>query len=125
MGIFGAIIGNVSKVKQEKAEKEFSELLIPGESLQQAYKLFRDLTVFTNKRLIMVDKQGLTGKKKQYTSIPYGQIVKFSKETAGRFDLDAEIKLWVKSEPEPIKLEFRKDESVHEVYRVISQYVLG
>lgn len=119
MGLFSAILGNASEVDASKLEKEFSDLLIDGESIQHAYKLFRDLIVFTNFHLFLVDKQGMTGKKREYTCVPYKAIDYFSKETAGHFDLDAEIKIWIKSRKEPIVLEFRKDAHIHDVFKVL------
>ena len=68
--------------------------------------------VFTNMRLILVDKQGLTGKKVDYQSIPYKSIVRFSKESTGLFDLDAELKLWLSGMSEPIIKEFSKKANV-------------
>ena len=124
MGLISALLGNVSEVDGGKLEREFEVLLVDGERIERAYKLFRDLTVFTNKRLIMVDKQGWTGKKKQVTSIPYKNITLFSKESSGHFDMDAEIKIWVRGMPAPIAIEFRKDRSVHEVYRVLSAFAM-
>jgi hypothetical protein len=125
MGLLGALLGNASEVDASKLEKEFSTLLIEGESIQHAYKLFRDLIVFTDYRLFLVDKQGMSGKKSHYTSVPYKSIDYFSKETAGHFDLDAEIKIWIKSRQEPIVLEFRKDAHIHDVFKVLSQYALA
>ena len=124
MSIISGILGNASEIDAKKLESEFMAILAPGEVIEKAYKLIRDLVVFTNKRLIMVDKQGFTGKKKQYTSIPYRSIVRFSKESAGHFDLDAEIKLWLSGSSEPIQIEFRKDKNIHEVYQVLSTQVL-
>lgn len=124
MGLFDNLLGNASEVNTERLESEFATLLIRGEQIEHAYRLFRDLIVFTNKRLIMVDKQGLTGKKVEFVSIPYGSITKFSKESAGRFDVDAEIKVWVRGDPGPLGFEFRKDKSVDDVYRVLSAYIL-
>jgi hypothetical protein len=125
IGLFSAILRNASEVDASKLEKEFSDLLIDGETIQHAYKLFRDLIVFTNFRLFLVDKQGMTGKKREYTCVPYKSIDYFSKETAGHFDLDAEIKIWIKSRKEPIVLEFRKDAHIHDVFKVLSYYALA
>jgi hypothetical protein len=125
IGLLSAILGNASEVDASKLEKEFSDLLIEGETIQHAYKLFRDLIVFTNYRLFLVDKQGMTGKKREYTCVPYKSIDYFSKETAGHFDLDAEIKIWIKSRKEPIVLEFRKDAHIHDVFKVLSYYALA
>ena len=81
--------------------------------------------VFTNKRLILVDKQGITGSKVDYQSIPYSSITKFSKESAGLLDLDAELKIWVRGESLPIKKQFGKDNNINEVYVILSQHILG
>lgn len=124
MGLFDNLFGNASEVNAERLESEFATLLISGEQIEHAYRLFRDLIVFTNKRLIMTDKQGLTGKKVEFVSIPYGSITKFCKESAGRFDVDAEIKVWVRGDQGPLGFEFRKDKSVDDVYRVLSAYIL-
>lgn len=66
-------------------------MLAPSEKVEHAYKLIRDLIVFTDKRLLLIDKQGMTGKKVEYHSIPYKSVVHLSIETAGTFDLDAEL----------------------------------
>lgn len=125
MSIFNALIGNASEINQEKLAQEFSTILVDGEQIESAFKLVRDLIVFTNKRLVLVDKQGLTGKKVAYVSIPYRNITKFAKESQGTFDLDAEIKVWVRSDHSPINLEFRKDKNVNRIYQILSSYVLG
>ncbi len=124
MGLFDTLLGNASEVDTGRLESEFATLLVDGERVEHAYRLFRDLIVFTNKRLITMDKQGLTGKKKEFLSIPYSSVTKFSKEGAGRFDMDAEIKVWVRGDAEPLGFEFRKDKNVDDVYRVLSAYIL-
>ena len=106
-------------------EEEFATILVGNERIEKAYRLVRDLVVFTNKRLVMVDKQGFSGKKKQYTSIPYRSIVRFSKESQGHFDMDAEIKIWLSSTDQPLSIEFQKDKNVHDVYQVLSAQVLS
>lgn len=97
MGIFNAILGNASEVSIENIAKEFEPILIDGEAIEKAYKVIKDMFIFTNKRLILVEKQ-LVGTKVNYMSIPYSNIIKFSKESAGIMDLDAELKIWVKDE---------------------------
>lgn len=124
MGLFNAIMGNASEVSIDKIRDEFQPMLISGETIEKAYKLIRDMFVFTNKRLILVDKQGITGSKVDYVSIPYSSITKFSKESAGLLDLDAELKIWVRGESMPIKKQFGKDNNINEVYQLISQYIL-
>jgi len=124
MGIFNAILGNASEVNIENVSKEFEPILIPGESIEKAFKMVKDMFIFTNKRLILVEKQ-LVGSKVDYLSIPYANIQKFSKESAGILDLDAELKIWLKSEDQPIKKQFGKGgNNINEVYRILSQHIL-
>jgi len=80
--------------------------------------------IFTNKRLILVDKQGLTGKKIEYHSIPYKSITHFSIETAGNFDLDAELKIWVSGTPGAIEKKFNKTLNIYQLQSVLATYVL-
>ncbi|HEX8270507.1 MAG TPA: PH domain-containing protein [Flavobacterium sp.] len=124
MGIFNAIMGNASEVSITEVAKEFQPLLIEGETIEKAFKLIRDMFVFTNKRLILAEKQ-LVGTKVDYMSIPYSNIIKFSKESAGIMDLDAELKIWIKDESMPIKKQFGKgSNNINEVYQIISRHVL-
>ena len=124
MGLLSGLLGNASEISGDKLEKLLDQLLAEGEAVQKAYQLLRDVFVFTDKRLILVDKQGVTGRKAEILTIPYSKITKFSKESAGLFDLDAELKIWVGSDPEPIIKEFRRTVNINEVYGVLSQYVL-
>ncbi|MGD1704429.1 PH domain-containing protein [Dapis sp. BLCC M229] len=126
MGLISGLLGNASElnVDSKKLDKLFNEILVDGEKIEKAYQIIRDMFVFTNKRLILVDKQGVTGHKIEFLSIPYSKITKFSKESAGHFDLDAELKIWVGSESEPISHEFNRSVNINEVYAVLSKYVL-
>ena len=124
MGLFNAIMGNASEVDINKITGEFQPMLVEGEIIEKAFKLIRDMFVFTNKRLILVDKQGLTGSKVDYISIPYTSITKFSKESAGLLDLDAELKIWVRGESVPVKKQFGKDNNINEVYLILSRHIL-
>ncbi|MFD2045304.1 PH domain-containing protein [Ornithinibacillus salinisoli] len=125
MGLFDGMMGNASEVDTKTAEKELKELLSNSENVEHAYKLIRDLFVFTNKRLILVDKQGVTGKKVEYHSIPYKNITHFSIETAGTFDLDAELKIWVSGNSTPIEKTFNKQLNIYKVQSVLADYVCG
>ena len=124
MGLISGLFGNASEVDAEQVENEFDEILIGGESIERAFKVIRDLIVFTNKRIVFVDKQGVSGKKTEYLSIPYRSVVRFSKESAGHFDLDCELKIWVSSQKDPIVKEFKSDENIHNVYRLLSEMTL-
>jgi hypothetical protein len=125
MGLFSAILGNAGAVAQETLKKEYGKLLTEGEEIELGFKLIRDTFIFTTKRLILIDKQGLTGSKTEYKSITYKSISRFSVETAGTFDLDAELKIWISSEAQPsIKKQFNKSVDVYEVQKVLAGYVL-
>lgn len=124
MGLFSGLIGNASEVDDADLEKVLVNTLIEGEQVEKAYKVVRDMFIFTNKRLILIDKQGMTGSKIEMISIAYSKITKFSKESAGHFDLEAELKIWVGSDPTPISKDFKAGDNINDVYRIISQYSL-
>ena len=124
MGLLSGLMGDASEVDAAKAQAEFAKILAPGETIEKAYQLIRDMFLFSDKRLIFVDKQGMTGSKIEYVSIPYRSITRFSVETAGTFDLDAELKIWVSGNPTPIGVTFNKKLSIYEVQSVLASYVL-
>lgn len=126
MGLFNGLLGNASKMNIDVAQKELQDVLMPEEKVDLAFKLVRDLLVFTEKRLIIVDKQGMTGKKVEYKSIPYRSISRFSVETSGHFDLDAELKIWISSAELPAEsLQFRSDDSIVAIQKALAQAVLN
>lgn len=125
MGLFSALLGNAGAVSNEELLKNYASLLIEGEEIELGFKLIRDTFIFTSKRLILIDKQGLTGNKTAYTSISYKSISRFSVETAGTFELDAELKIWVSSEQNPsITKQFNKSVNVYDVQKVLAYHVL-
>ncbi|GIP44704.1 hypothetical protein J45TS6_31630 [Paenibacillus sp. J45TS6] len=125
MGFFDGLLGNASQVNLNEIQKEFAPLLAPNEQIERAYKLIRDMFIFTNKRLIIVDKQGLTGRKVEYHSIPYKSISHYSIETAGHFDMEAELKIYISSSTVPIQKNFNKSTNIYEVQSVLSYYILN
>lgn len=124
MGLIDGLLGNASKIEPEKVQQEFAQILTPGERVEHAYQLIRDTFVFTNLRLVFVNKQGLTGSKLSYMTIPYSKITRFSIETAGHFDLEAELRIWLTGAHEPLALTFNRKLSIYEVQSVLAQYVL-
>ena len=124
MGLLDGVLGNASKIEPAEIQQEFGKILAPNERIEHVYQLIRDYFVFTDKRFILVDKQGLTGSKVEYHSIPYKSITHFSIETAGTFDLDAELKIWISSTAAPIQKQFNKKLSIYEVQSVLASYVL-
>lgn len=99
-----------------------------NEKICFAVKTIRDVAIFTDKRILVVDKQGITGKKTEYYTIPFKNIVTYAIETAGKFDFDSEIKL-VLSGGVQIELNFMKDKNMDElllkVYNLINNYIIG
>lgn len=124
MSLLNMILGNVSEIDAESLERDFAPLLCDGEKIERAYKLIRDKWVFTNKRLILQNIQGVTGKKVEYHSIPYRSIVHYSIESAGTFDMDAELKIWVRGLDAPIVQNFGRDSNLRELQQVLANYVL-
>ena len=113
----------LKKVKNEEFGKIIDDFLIDGECVIGAYKSVRDGVVFTNKRIITINIQGITGKKQDYTSIPYNKISTFSLETAGLLDLDAELELYM-SGVGRLKFEFTGNTDVKEICKTISRFAL-
>lgn len=99
------------------------KMLIEGESLFGVFRSIRDMVIFTNKRIISINVQGITGKKKDYTSLPYSKVQAFSIETAGTFDLDCELDLWF-SGMGKIRFEFVGQFDICGFNRLISSYIL-
>ena len=125
MGIFNKILGNASEVSSEKLNEKFGRLLIENEEIELGFQLFRDTFMFTNRRLILIDVQGFTGNKAEYKSFPYKSISWFSLETAGTFDLDAELKIWISSETMPsVSKRFNKSIDVYEVQKYLASKVM-
>ena len=119
------LAGHATSSNVQEAQETYGEMLVTGERVLAAYKWVRDEVVLTSHRIIYQDVQGLTGKKKSFLSIPYESIHKFSKESAGWLDWDAELRIWVRGEAEPIKWEFRKDEAVNILFSILSEKVLN
>ncbi|MEW2636000.1 PH domain-containing protein [Streptomyces sp. NPDC048389] len=118
-----ALFGNAHTVDPGQAQHEYARLLGQGERVQAAYVLIRDTILFTDRRLVLVDKQGITGRKVEYHSVPYRSITHFSVETAGTFDLDAELRIWISGTPAPIQKTFTKGVDIYEVQAILTQFV--
>ena len=123
MGLFNSILGNASQVNIDEIKAQFENVLVENENIEAAFSLFRDKMVFTNKRIIFLDKQNVTGSKKEYLSVPYHAISVFSVESAGTFDADAEIKLWVK-ELGQITKKVGKGTDTLQIQKILASYIL-
>ena len=125
MGFFNKLMGNASEVSSEKLNEKYGRLLIENETIELGFKLLRDTFIFTNKRLILIDVQGITGSKVEYLSLPYKSISRISLETAGTFDLDAELKIWISSENTPsVSKKFNKSIDVYEVQKYLANKIM-
>ena len=124
MGIFSGLIGNAAETDINDVKKDYENLLGKNEQVIQAYKWVRDLLIFTDYRLILVDIQGATGKKVDYHSIPYKSIRHFAVESTGHFDLEAELKIWVAGlGADPLVYTFSQDADVYRVQALLAECV--
>lgn len=124
MGLFSGDTKNTTGMDTKKFYTEFGQLLVDGEIIEAVFVVARDTLLFTNKRLILVEIQGVSGRQIEYLSVPYFRIMKFSVQTGGSFDLNAELKLWIGSDTIPIEKNFNKDLNVYEVQKVLASHVL-
>lgn len=106
-----------------EAAKDILPLLVPGEDVVGVYKAMRDYVVFTTKRIIAVNVQGMTGKKKDFTSLPYSKVQVFSIETAGVLDMDSELELWF-SGLGLVKFDFSGASDIVRIGQLISSAIL-
>jgi hypothetical protein len=113
----------LGEVSNKDGESMVGELLIDGETIQSSFKGVRDMVVFTNKRLIVVNVQGITGKKRDYSSLPYSKIQAFSVDSAGVLDRDAELELYF-SGLGKVRLEFNARFDVKAFNRFLGAYIL-
>lgn len=118
------LFGNATEVNAKELQKDLEATIVDGETVVKAFRILRDLFIFTDKRLILIDKQGLTGKKAEYHSIPYKSISHFSVETAGTFDMDAEMKIYISGNPTPIQREFKRGTDIVGVQKVLAGFIL-
>ncbi len=110
-------------VQNQQYLEWISPMFVDGEQVMGMYQSIRDGVVFTNKRIITINVQGVTGKKKDFTSLPYSKIQAYSVETAGVLDLDSELDLWF-SGLGHVRFEFVNRCNVSEICRIISNFVL-
>jgi len=123
MGLLSALLGNAAEADVTEIESQLEQILADDEQVERAFRLVRDLLIFTNRRFILVDRQGVTGRKTTYHSIPYRGITNFAVETAGHFDLESELKIWISGNAEPIQRTFTRGSSILEVQKALATYV--
>jgi PH (Pleckstrin Homology) domain-containing protein len=124
MGIMSGITGNAGPMDPGAAASEFARLLSNGEHVYAAFDFVRDAMLFTNGRLIMVDKQGISGRKVEYLSIPYRSILYFSVTSEGHLLAEARMNIWVDGMKDPIEKEFNNRVDIYQVQGILSAFVV-
>lgn len=117
------LLGLASEVSPEEVKNQFGAILLDDEEVQIGFRVFRDIFVFTDRRLLLVDKQGLTGRKVEYHTIPYSSITHFSTETAGTLDMDAELKIWIKDMEKPLHKELKKGVNIVGLQKTLAHFI--
>lgn len=123
MGIFNTLLGNATSVDVQDIVYKLKDIFYEGEEVCYAFSYVRDMFLFTSGRLIFIDKQGVTGKKTEFYSIPYKSISRFSIETTGHLDDDSEIKIWINGVAEPIVKQLSGNKNLEEVQKVMAKVI--
>jgi hypothetical protein len=121
MGLFNGFLSQPAEVSLKQISLEFGLILVEGEFVEKAYKVERDKLILTNKRLLIISET--RNSQLEYMTIPYCNIRKFSKESKRMMKDDAELKIWLKEEPLPIKRTFKNGEGVNEIYLILSKHI--
>ena len=114
---------NLKPVDNSTYASAIQPMFVSGEEIIASFRTIRDGVVFTTKRIFAINIQGITGKKVDYTSLPYSKIQAFSVETAGMIDLDSELELWF-SGLGKVKFDFVSQADVSKICKMISERVL-
>lgn len=124
MSLFQQILGNATEITIDDANAKIGPLLVANEQVIAGYKTVRDMVIFTSERIVMIDVQGITGRKESVTSVPFSSVKWYSMENAGTFDLDSEIKVGVQGMALPLSLKFGKGAELSKIYQLFSTYIL-
>ncbi len=116
---------NLKPIPNEQVRAEVHNLFISGEEVECAFQTIRDQLVFTNKRIIAIDVQGITGKRKSYSTMPYSKIQYFSIQTPGLIEIFPDSELYLMfTNGFTAKFEFKGNVDIGKIGRMISEYVL-
>ncbi|MCW6679446.1 PH domain-containing protein [Anaerococcus sp. NML200574] len=114
---------NLKEIDSSKVRSELLDFFVDGEEIISAFETIRDQVVFSNKRILVVNVQGITGKKRAYISYPYSKIQYFGVETAGVLDIDSELFLAF-NDGKSLSFDFKTSVDIVSISKVISSYVL-
>lgn len=114
---------NLKEIRLQDVRPEVPSLMVPGEQMVMAFQTVRDQVIFTDKRIFVVNVQGLTGKKISYFSYPYSKIQYFGIETAGVLDIDSEI-IFAFSNGARLQFDFKSRVDIHRISAMVSGYIL-
>lgn len=114
---------NLKQIDLSKVRKEVLDFLVGGEDMVQAFETIRDQVIFTTKRILVVNVQGITGKKRSYISYPYSKVQYFGIETAGVLDIDSELILAF-NDGSKLSFDFRSNVDIIKISKCIAQFVL-
>ncbi len=118
-------VWNLKPIAVSAIRNEVRELLIDGEDAVMAFKTMRDQLIFTNRRIIAIDVQGLTGRRKAFTSLPYSKVQYFSVQTPGFAELFPDSELFLMfNNGFTATFEFRECVDIGKIGRMISEFVL-
>jgi hypothetical protein len=120
MGFFSS-----TEIEPEDVQRDWAQALLPGEHVLAAFRSVRDVAFLTNYRFALVDVQGLTGRKVEIMTVPYRSITRYSVETAGTFDMDADLRIWVSGDPDPIEVKVGRRSNVAQVQQILARAVLS
>jgi len=120
MGLFAS-----HEVEPAEIREKFGHALIEGEEVLAAFRSLRDTAFLTNYRFVLVDVQGLTGAKVSFQSVPYRAITRFAVESAGTFDLDSDLAIWIAGAAQPLTLKVSRNADPAAIQRLLAERVLG
>lgn len=116
---------NLTPINLNSIHNEVAGLMVNGERPLMAFKTIRDQLVFTNKRIISIDVQGITGKRRSFTSLPYSKVQFFAIQTPGFMELVSDSELFLHfTNGFEVTFEFRGNVDIGQIGRIISEYVL-
>ena len=121
--VMDANIMNLKEISLQSVRPEVPTLLVNGENMVMAFQTVRDQVIFTDKRIFVVNVQGITGKRTSYFSYPYSKVQYFGIETAGVLDIDSEL-VFAFSNGAKLQFDFKSKVDIRKISMMVSNYIL-